>query len=128
RIRLEDPSGAEGADEVVLIDCEGKAAEAAIRHPHGIRDPKARAALRAVGQADAIVLMVTAAATDEQLLAAFQDFTGFLDAIEEQKAFSREVGGFPVFLALTQCDRLARPGDDVGAWEARVTRRKQYVL
>jgi hypothetical protein len=130
-VRLEHPSGEWapfGPDEVVLIDCEGKAAEAAIRHPHGLRDPRARAALRAVSQADAIVLMVGAAATDEQLLAAFQDFTGFLDTIEEQKAFSREVGGFPVFLALTQCDKLARPGDDEAAWEARVSRRKQYVL
>jgi hypothetical protein len=131
RLRLEDPSGAYspfGPDEVILLDCEGKAAEAAIRHPHKMRDPKARAALRAVGQADAIVLMVAAPATDEQLLAAFKDFTGFLDAIEEQKAFSREVGGFPVYLALTQCDRLARTGDDADTWDDRVERRKQYVL
>lgn len=115
--------------EVVLMDCDGKAALSVLKHPDAIADGEAKGTVaRAVVQSDAIALLVDAAADDGELLAAFTDFTRFLDAIEEEKAFAREVGGFPVLLVLTQCDRLAGRGDTTAAWEARVAARKRYVL
>jgi hypothetical protein len=113
--------------EVVLMDCDGKAALTVLKHPNAIGDAKGDVA-RAVVQSDAIALLVNAAADDGELLAAFRDFTRFLDAIEDEKAFAHEVGGFPVLLVLTQCDRLAGRLDDTAKWESRVADRKRYVL
>jgi hypothetical protein len=126
-LRLTPTTGEPVPPEVVLMDCDGKAAVTILKHPGAIEDAKGVVA-RAVVQSDAIALLVDAAADDAELLEAFTDFTRFLDAIEEEKAFAREVGGFPVLLVLTHCDRLAARSDDRAAWEARVAARKRYVL
>lgn len=128
-LRLTPQTAESVPPEVVLMDCDGKAALAVLKHPDAIATGEAKGTVaRAVAQADAIALLVDAAADDGELLAAFQDFTRFLDAIEEERSFARAVGGFPVFLVLNQCDRLAEPGDDTARWEARVAARKKYVL
>ena len=75
---------------------------------------------KAVVGADAIVLLVDAASTDEEMQEAFAEFDTFLKVVNQAKTDARAVGGFPVFMVLTQCDRLARAGDTVHAWEARV--------
>jgi hypothetical protein len=109
---------------VVLDDCDGRAAEALLAHPEPItqRAPDSPVA-RAVIGADAIVLLVDAASTDEQLTEAFVAFDEFLDTVGRARTDARAVGGFPVFLVLTQCDRLARQGDTLPVWEARVAAR-----
>jgi hypothetical protein len=109
---------------VVLDDCDGKAAEALLEHPEPItqRAPDSPLA-RAVVGADAIVLLVDAASTDEQLAEAFEEFEAFLTVVGQAKTDARAVGGFPVFLVLTQCDRLAQAGDTMATWEARVRAR-----
>jgi hypothetical protein len=109
---------------VVLDDCDGKAAEALLEHP----EPVAQQAFdspvaRSIAEADALMLLVDAASTDEELNEAFREFDRFLKAVGRAKAEAREVGGFPVFLVLTQCDRLARAGDTAASWEARVKQR-----
>ena len=38
---------------------------------------------------------------------------------------AREVGGFPIFLALTKCDGLARPDDTLDSWTRRVEQRAE---
>lgn len=109
---------------VTLHDCSGKAAESLISHPDAIRDPDTHAPVaRAVIDADAIVLMVDGASDDDELREAFEEFDTFLTIVAQAKANAREVGGFPVLLVLTQCDRLARPDDTYAAWEARVNQR-----
>lgn len=109
---------------VTLNDCSGDAAESLISHPEAIRDPFTRAPVaRAVIDADAIVLLVNAAADDEEMLEAFEQFDTFLTIVSQAKANAREVGGFPILLALTQCDRLAKDGDTLASWEARVNQR-----
>lgn len=112
--------------EVVLDDCDGRAAEALLAHPDPItqRAPNSPVAKAVVG-CDAIVLLVDAAATDEELAEAFEAFDTFLTVVGRAKTDARAVGGFPVFLVLTQCDRLARPGDTRRVWEARVNDRTE---
>jgi hypothetical protein len=111
---------------VVVNDCSGKAAESLIHHPDPLHDPRTKAPVaRAVIEADAIVLMVDAAADDDELQEAFEEFDAFLTVVSHGKADAREVGGFPVLLVLTQCDRLARPGDSLAEWEGRVQRRAE---
>jgi hypothetical protein len=106
---------------VVLHDCSGKAAENLIRHPSSLREPETQAPLsRSVLDADAILLLVNGAADESELSAAFVEFHAFLTIVAQGKASAREVGGFPIFLVLTQCDRLARPGDTRAMWEERV--------
>ena len=109
---------------VVLDDCDGKAAESLLEHPEPItrRDPDSPVAKAVVG-ADAIVLLVDAASTDAEMFEAFAEFDAFLKVVGGAKTDAREVGGFPVFLVLTQCDRLARPGDTTARWQARVDAR-----
>lgn len=113
---------------VVLDDCDGKAAEALLEHPEPIttRAPNSPVA-RAVVGADAIVLLVDAASTDDELREAFVEFDTFLKVVGQAKTEAREVGGFPIYLVLTQCDRLAHPGDTMDAWETRVKERVDYA-
>ncbi|MBM3981365.1 MAG: hypothetical protein FJ304_13970 [Planctomycetes bacterium] len=113
---------------VVLDDCDGIAAEALLEHPEPItrRAPNSPVA-RAVVGADAIVLLVDGASTDDELHEAFKDFDAFLNVVHRAKTDARVVGGFPVYLVLTQCDRLARQGDTLAAWEARVQARVDYA-
>ncbi len=111
---------------VVLDDCDGKAAETLLEHPDPItqRAPDSPVA-RAVVGADAIALLVDAASTDAELTEAFEEFDRFLKVVGRAKTDARAVGGFPIFLVLTQCDRLARPGDTRAKWEARVNARTE---
>lgn len=111
---------------VVVHDCSGKAAESLLAHPDAVRDARARAPVtRAVVEADAIILLVDGASTDDELLEAFEEFDTFLTIVARAKADAREVGGFPLHLVLTQCDRLAKPGDTRESWEARVQQRAE---
>ena len=41
-----------------------------------------------------------------------------LTVVGHAKTDARAVGGFPVFLVLTQCDRLAQPGDTISTWRS----------
>lgn len=111
---------------VVVNDCSGRAAESLILHPEAIRDPATRAPVaRAVIDADAIVLMVDGAADDDELREAFEEFDTFLTIVAQAKVNAREVGGFPIFLALTKCDGLARPDDTLDSWTRRVEQRAE---
>lgn len=113
---------------VVLDDCDGKAAEALMAHPDPITQRAPGSALaRAVVETDAIMLLVNAASTPEQLKVAFEEFDKFLTVVERAKTDARAVGGFPVYLVLTQCDRLAQPGDTLKKWADRVKARIDYA-
>ena len=93
----------------ILHDCSGEAAENLIRHPSSLRDPDIRASIaRAVVDADAILLLVDATADDEELHEAFEEFDTFLTVVAQGKASAREVGGFPILLVLTKCDRAGQ--------------------
>ncbi len=113
---------------VILDDCDGKAAESLMAHPDPIteRAPGSELA-RAVVETDTIVLLVDASSTREGLEDAFKEFDAFLTVVERAKTDARAVGGFPLFLVLTQCDRLAQPGDTQKVWEARVKERVNYA-
>jgi hypothetical protein len=71
--------------------------------------------------ADALLLLLPAIASDEELSAAFQQFRHFLSILQLARSYQRQVGGFPTFLVLTHCDRLAQPGDTHAEWELRVS-------
>jgi hypothetical protein len=77
--------------------------------------------------ADALVLTVDASAPPEEMDEEFAAFERFLRRVEEQRGRRTDVGGLPVFLVLTKCDRLARPGDTAADWLERIEQRKRDV-
>jgi hypothetical protein len=73
-----------------------------------------------VFKADALLLVfdATDAAGDlDEILLAFGRALSFLEQLRGNRAAA---GGWPVFLMLTKCDLLARPGDGQVAWKQRV--------
>jgi hypothetical protein len=116
---------------VVLIDTDGQTAAKLIADPGRFRPrpPRRKPAsvTAAVYAADALVLLIDASAGDAEVDQLFRDFGRFLDKLEESRTAEREVGGLPVFLTLTKCDALWRPGDDPNEWLAKVEARQQEV-
>lgn len=113
---------------VVVCDCDGQAAGELLCHPTALERTSARGAVAdAVRSADALVLVVDAADSPDQVDATFRAFSDFLDSLEEGRTFGREVGGLPVFLTLAKCDALHRPDDEPGEWLGRVTNRLREV-
>jgi hypothetical protein len=114
---------------IVILDCDGAAANALLKHPDPLTDPVVHGPVaHAVVETDVLILAVNAGADDAQLRRTFDDFLIFLERVQGRKAFAREVGGFPIVLALTQCDRLAAEGDTTEAWETRVAGRLEDLL
>lgn len=112
----------------ILIDCDGQAAGELLDHANRRIRGAARGALDdAVRRADALVLVVDAAADQTVIDQTFRSFGQFLDALEEGRTFGREVGGLPIFLTLTMCDKLAKPGDTPTDWLDRIAERERIL-
>ena len=47
--------------------------------------------------------------------------------MEQRRGDRTDVGGLPVFLVLTKCDRLARPGETTADWLEHIEQRKREV-
>jgi len=121
--------GERPAGSVQILDCDGNAANALLKHPDPITERAVHGLVAsAVVQADLIALVVNAAAADEDLDDAFDEFVMFLERVHGRKAFEREVGGFPIELILTQCDLLFEPGDTRERWLEETDQRLNRVL
>ena len=77
--------------------------------------------------ADALVLVVDAAASPAVIDQTFHGFADFLQRFEAGRAFGREVGGLPVVLTLAKCDALHQPTDEPSDWLRRVEDHKAEV-
>ncbi len=113
------------ASGTLLYDVNGTSAKEIIVDPRQIdrKEPTADQ----IRNANAIVLAIDATATTETQLDLFRSFAAFLSGLEESRCKNREVGGLPVFLTLTKCDALYRPGDDPSTWLQRVEDRKHAL-
>ena len=115
-------------EPVVLIDCDGRSAGDMLAAPGRAGAASARGSLwTAIRSADALVLVIEAVATEADVDKAFRSFRAFLDALQNDRNYQREVGGLPIFLTLTKCDALAEAGDDFRAWSTRVGDRKRVI-
>jgi hypothetical protein len=125
---FDDVGHAEGPVRAVVLDCDGRVANELVAHPEALENgvppgPLAAELLRA----DALILPVDASAPPERLEADFTAFDRFLREMELGRSARTEVGGLPVFLVLTKCDLLARPGDTTVDWIERIEQRKREV-
>jgi hypothetical protein len=57
----------------------------------------------------------------------FTEFAKFLRLLEHQRGHRAEIGGQPVFLVLTKCDLLAKPGDSTADWIRHIGERQREV-
>ncbi len=110
---------------IVLCEVDGRSAKEIIADPAHLHRNDATA--NDVRTADAIVLALDASASSELMLGLFAEFAIFLEGFEKTRSHGREVGGLPIYLTLTKCDTLFRPGDDPNEWLRRVEARKQSV-
>jgi hypothetical protein len=112
----------------VFIDCDGRVANDLLVRQKELdeRSPEGTLA-REVIDADAILLIIDASAPPTQIEADFAEFERFLIQMEAGRARRAEVAGLPVFLVLTKCDLLARPGDNSADWMERIEQRKRDV-
>lgn len=114
--------------DVVLVDCDGRAANELLSRRRPLSDAKEMGSLAgAVLAADALVLVIDAAAPPAQVDADFAEFGRFLHSLERNRGGQSEIGGLPVFLVLSKCDLLARPDDTATSWMDRVEERKGSV-
>jgi hypothetical protein len=107
----------------VVNDSDGQAADVLIHDPA----PAAGALADEMLAADALVLTVDASAPPDQLDAHFADFDRFLHRMEQHRGTRTDAGGLPVFLVLTKCDRLARPGETTADWLEQIEERKRVI-
>src|SRR3981081_1734347 len=89
-----EPAGKATPLGAVVLDWDGRAADALIRDPA----PIAGALSQELLNADALVLAVDASEPLERLDANFGEFDGFLRRMEHHRGERTEIGGLPVFL------------------------------
>ena len=128
RVAVSNPSAGPLGGHFELSDCDSDAVDRLLADPDAVVRAKARGVLAdAVRSADALVLAVDAGATADEVELTFRQFRGLLDVLTQDRERGREVGGWPVFLTLTKCDTLARPGEAPMAWIGHVEARKREL-
>jgi hypothetical protein len=128
RVLVTNPSAGPLGGQYELCDCDGEAANALLNNSDGILRARAKSILaEAVRSADALVLVVDAGATPDEIEANFRQFQQFLEILQADRSFQREVGGWPVLLTLTKCDTLYQPGDTASTWLDHIEKRKAEV-
>jgi hypothetical protein len=112
----------------ILIDCDGRIANQLLSRRETLAENSPEGTLaREVLRADTLLLVVDASGTLPQVDEVFTEFEHFLRLLEQGRGERTEVSGLPVFLVLTKCDLLARPGDSAGSWMERIEARKREV-
>jgi hypothetical protein len=121
-------TGNDGRVEAVLVDCDGRVANELLARRQSLNaDSRNGSLARAILDADALILAIDASAPAAQINADFAEFGRFLRLLEHQRGHRTEIGGQPVFLVLTKCDLLARPGDSAAAWLNHIKERQAEV-
>ena len=116
------------AEAALLFDCDGEASRALLNQPEELARNRARGELAAaIRDAEALVLVVEARSTEADIESHFRAFQDFLSSLRTGRTFDREVGGWPIFLTLTKCDKLHEPGMPVVEWLNRVDREMERL-
>ena len=106
----------------MVLDCDGRVADALVREP---APPPARSAVRCCTPTPWCWPWTPPA--PEKVDADFAEFDRFLRWMEQYRGLATDVGGLPVFLVLTKCDLLARPGQTAADWLEQIEERKRNI-
>jgi hypothetical protein len=111
--------------DLVLYDCDGRAANEILQQGEAFPGARSQKLVRNLLRADALVLVVDAAASKEQIERDFAEFEQFLTYFKRYRTDQTEVAALPVFLVLSKCDQLALDGDTYANWIERIQERCQ---
>jgi GTPase SAR1 family protein len=129
-----EPYGGNGAQatraplDAVLFDCDGQVANEFLSRQRSLNGQVGESPLRdAILQADTLILAVDASNNADVLKRDFNQFARFLRLLEQSRSQRSDVGGLPVYLVLTKCDLLAKPGDNNITWMEHIEEHKRVV-
>ena len=126
--RQAPPAGNDGQVQAMLVDCDGRVANDLLARKRPLHaDTNNGTLAQAIVEADALILAIDASAPATQVNADFTEFARFLRLLEHQRGHRTEIGGQPVFLVLTKCDLLAKPGDATADWIRHIGERQSEV-
>jgi hypothetical protein len=118
----------DGQMQAILVDCDGRVANELLSRKRSLNtNPGDNSLAQAIVDADALILAIDASAPATQVNADFTEFAKFLRLLEHQRGHRTEIGGQPVFLVLTKCDLLAKPGDSTSDWIRHISERQREV-
>jgi hypothetical protein len=121
-------SASNGRTDAILVDCDGRVANDLLARRRSLNsDSRDGTLAQEILDADALILAIDASAPATQINADFTEFGRFLRLLEQQRGHRTEIGGQPVFLVLTKCDLLARPGDSAAVWMNHIKERQAEV-
>ncbi len=78
-------------------------------------------------RADALIVVVEAIQDDARLRVAFESAVEIINRVQDRQRSQLRVGGFPVSVALTQCDLLADHAIDFTEWQSKVESRRKEL-
>lgn len=81
-----------------------------------------------VYNADAVLFVLDASSSDEQVEAECQQFREFLTRLRKGRGHRTDEPNLPLWLVLAKCDRLAKPGDNHAVWAERIEMRKEEAM
>lgn len=112
-----------------VYDCDGRAANELLTQKRSLeKEARPGTLAGAILSADALILTVDASAPPTQVEDDFREFLRFLRFLERHRSQEHAVGGLPVYLVLTKCDKLAPDGTIArDIWEARIAARRADV-
>src|SRR6266542_4067209 len=102
-VRFRPPGARKAVAEAWLVDSDGRVAQEMLQRPLPQDETELPPGTlpRAVLDADALVLVLDATNSDEEV---FTEFGDFLTHLEHARAQRSEVTGMPVYVVLTKCD------------------------
>src|SRR5262245_33686767 len=117
------------SSKLVLTDPDGHSASELIsQQTDGTVSWRSGGLGEQVSLADAVILVLDASAPDTQIDAASNQFLEYLRRFRRRRGHDTDVSDLPVFLVMTKCDLLARPGDTLAVWTERMEARKEESI
>lgn len=126
--RFDLPDADPRAPSIELIDCNSEAVGQLLGDATALTLPRVRdELLDAIRTADALVVTVDVTDLPSDIDELSADLGLFLHALRKGRAFVREVGGLPVFLAVTKCDTLYEAGFTPDDWAKAVEQERKDI-
>lgn len=124
----QDRIGGRDKYHAILIDCDGRIAHDLLSRRKSLADGSPEGSLaKEVINADTLILVVDGSAPPVENDDDFLQFDSFLRLLEQCRGQRSDIGGLPVYMVLTKCDKLATPEDKFAEWYARIVERKRQV-
>jgi hypothetical protein len=103
------------ATSATLTDCSGPAAQTILTAQTTL--PQDSPLAKALLDADALILLLDAGVPLDRVTPALGQFLRLFQNVRSQRV---DIAGLPVYLVLSKCDLIAKPGDTFNLWVQRI--------